>query len=383
MVSQIKRGVLDLVGAARPSIADPFLPNKIREGRIEDIRECIGCNICYVGDTSSTPIRCTQNPTISEEWRRGWHPEKVEHKASDATVLVIGAGPAGLEATRILGLRGYRVLLAEAEHELGGRITREAALPGLSEWARVRDYRVQQIQSMANVEVYLDNSLTADDAYSLGADHVVVATGAAWRRDGVGLFNDMPLIEFSPPDQIFTPDDIMTGRIPQGPTLIFDDDHYYMGSVIAERLRAEDILVTLVTPNTVACAWGEKTSERTRAHKRLLELDVETITAHGLTSFDGSKATISCIYTNRVRNVEVESIVTVTARQPSDGIFHDLKRRIDTAAGNNLSSLARIGDCEAPAIIAAAVFSGHRYARELDTAVDPDNRIKYDRVFFE
>ena len=198
MVSQIKRGVLDFIGAARPSIADPFLPNKVKEGRLEDIRECIGCNICYVGDTNSTPIRCTQNPTIGEEWRRGWHPEKVGSKVSDATVLVIGGGPAGLEAARILGLRGYHVLLAEAEHELGGRITREAALPGLSEWARVRDYRIQQIQSMPNVEVYLDNKLNADDACSLDSDHIVVATGATWRADCIGLFNDMPLKEFGP-----------------------------------------------------------------------------------------------------------------------------------------------------------------------------------------
>ena len=71
MVSQVKRGLLDLIGAARPSIADPFLPKKIEEGRPEDIRECIGCNICVSGDMTQTPIRCTQNPTMGEEWRRG------------------------------------------------------------------------------------------------------------------------------------------------------------------------------------------------------------------------------------------------------------------------------------------------------------------------
>lgn len=76
MVSQIKRGVLDVIGSARASIADPFLPNKVKEGRIDDIRECIGCNICVSVEMSGVPVRCTQNPTISEEWRRGWHPEK-------------------------------------------------------------------------------------------------------------------------------------------------------------------------------------------------------------------------------------------------------------------------------------------------------------------
>jgi len=78
------------------------------------------------------PIRCTQNPTMGEEWRRGWHPERIEPKSSDATVLVIGAGPAGLEATRALGQRGYKVILAEATTELGGRVAQECLTPGAS-----------------------------------------------------------------------------------------------------------------------------------------------------------------------------------------------------------------------------------------------------------
>ncbi len=77
MVSQVRRGVLDFIGAARPSIADPFLPKKLEEGRVDDIRECIGCNICVTSDYTSTNLRCTQNPTTGEEWRRKWHPERI------------------------------------------------------------------------------------------------------------------------------------------------------------------------------------------------------------------------------------------------------------------------------------------------------------------
>ena len=131
MVSQINRGVLDMIGAARPSIADPFLPQKIEEGRIDEIRECIGCNTCVSGQLTFTPMRCTQNPTVGEEWRRNWHPEKIADKGSDDNVLIVGAGPAGLEAARALGQRGYPVTLAEAQTEAGGRVTRESQLPGL------------------------------------------------------------------------------------------------------------------------------------------------------------------------------------------------------------------------------------------------------------
>ena len=97
MVSQIRRGVMDFIGAARPSIADPFLPRKIEEGRIDEIRECIGCNMCVSSDYTSTNLRCTQNPTMGEEWRRGWHPEIIPQRKSEGTVLVVGAGPAGLK----------------------------------------------------------------------------------------------------------------------------------------------------------------------------------------------------------------------------------------------------------------------------------------------
>jgi dimethylamine/trimethylamine dehydrogenase len=383
MVSQVRRGIVDFIGAARPSIADPFLPNKILEGRLDDIRECIGCNICYTGDSKATPIRCTQNPTISEEWRRGWHPEHIAAKGSDATVLVVGAGPAGLEATRALGQRGYQVLLAEAEQWLGGRVTREITLPGLSEWARVRDYRVQQIQKMANVEIYLDNRMSADDVLDIEADHVVIATGAHWRADGKGLFNERPLTTLGPAAQLFTPDDIMAGRLPAGPVVVFDDDHYYMASVIAERLRAEGIAVTLVTAANQVSSWGMNTSEQTLIHCRMREVGVDIITAHGLVAFDGDEAQIECIYSGRRRALAAKSLVNVTLRTPDEALYRELQQRSKTGGDSMPRSITRIGDCEAPSIIAGAVFAGHRYARELDTDVDPDNRMRHDRVFHE
>ena len=228
MLAQIKGGIVDLIGAARPSIADPFLPKKIQEGKFEDIRECIGCNICYVGDGKGVPIRCTQNPTMSEEWRSGWHPEKINKKISDSSVLIIGAGPTGLEAAHALGKRGYKVMLTEASRELGGRVSTEAKLPGLSQWARVRDYRLQQIEKLPNVEVFRESRMTHDQIIEVGAEHIAIATGSEWRRDGFGgtHLNGIDGLKHSP--NLFTPDDIMAGNLPDGPTIIYDDDHYYI-----------------------------------------------------------------------------------------------------------------------------------------------------------
>ena len=383
MVSQIKRGVLDLIGAARPSIADPFLPKKIEEGRIDDIRECIGCNICYMGDGKGVPIRCTQNPTISEEWRRGWHPEKINPKKSNSTVLVVGAGPAGLEAAHALGKRGYGVILAEATRDLGGRVSREAKLPGLTQWGRVRDYRVHQIGKMDNVEIFRESKLTADDALETATDHIVIATGSTWRRDGFGANALSGITHLGPASQTFTPDDIMAGQMPPGPTVIYDDDHYYMGSVIAELIRNSDRPVTLVTPQDVISSWGAYTCDRQRAQSRLMKMGVKLKTSQSLVSFDGNEVILSCMYTGQETMVEAASLVLVTARKPNDALYHELVERRSKPSHGNLKTVKRIGDCDAPAIIAAAVFSGHRYARELEEEIDLDNPLKYDRVFSE
>ena len=146
MVSQIRRGIQDFIGAARPSIADPFLPAKIRDGRADEIRECIGCNICRAANNEAAHLRCTQNPTIAEEWRRGWHPERIAAFPRREKALVVGAGPAGLEAALSLGRRGLEVTLAERAPKLGGRLLHESALPGLATWIRVRDWRQHKRQ---------------------------------------------------------------------------------------------------------------------------------------------------------------------------------------------------------------------------------------------
>lgn len=378
MVSQIRRGVLDMIGAARPSIADPFLPKKIEEGRPEDIRECIGCNICVTGDRFAAPIRCTQNPTSGEEWRKGWHPEIIAPKSSNETVLVVGAGPAGLEAARALGQRGYEVHLAEAGEELGGRVALESRLPGLAAWIRVRDYRVQQLVKMANVQIYRDSRLAAEHVLEFGAAHVVVATGCTWRRDGVGRANWRPVPGLEGAD-VFTPDDLMAGTLPEGPVLIYDDDHYYMGGVLAEKLRGEGHEVTLATPAHSASAWTDYTLELRHIQKRLLEAGITIAANRRLAALHEGRAELACVYTDARSEVPCASLVTVTARLPSDELVRALTANSDALDAAGIKSVAAIGDALAPSTIAAAVYAGHRYARRLGKA--PTDAVPFEREF--
>jgi dimethylamine/trimethylamine dehydrogenase len=365
MVSQIKRGIMDFIGAARPSIADPFLPKKLEEGRIDDIRECIGCNICVSSDYTSSNLRCTQNPTVGEEWRRGWHPERIAPKKSDGAVLVIGAGPAGLEAALASARRGYEVHLAEATTSLGGRVTRETALPGLSEWARVRDWRVGQLERLGNVSIYRNSPMDAATVMEFAPRHIVIATGAVWRRDGVGRISGFPIKGFDGPG-VFTPDDIMAQQLPDGPVVIFDDDHYYMGGVLAERCRAAGLPVTLITPAAIISAWTANTMEALPIARRLLRLGVELMPYTTVRSFRAGTVTLENELSGGVYEREAAAIVTVTARLPADGLYHDLANMKARWSEAGIASLTRIGDCYAPSTIQAAVYAGHKLARGLD-----------------
>jgi len=365
MVSQIRRGVLDLIGAARPSIADPFLPRKIDEGRIEDIRECIGCNICVAQDMMNAPIRCTQNPTQGEEWKQGWHPETIEAATSDDAVLVVGAGPAGLECALQLANRGYQVTLAEATQALGGRVSRECELPGMSSYARVRDYREFQLQQKTNVDIYLDNRLSADDVLALEIPHVLIATGSHWRNDGVGRHHAFPVSGIETVAAL-SPDDIFDGAEVHGRVLIYDDDHYYMGAALAERLRDQGHEVCLLTPESKASIWTEKTLEQEKVQARLLELGVDIIVSHQLLEVSAGCAIIANVYSQaQQREIGFDTLISVTSRDSDDQLFQSLQAHAD-----KFSTLRAIGDCNAPATVAAAIYDGHSAARYLQSEED-------------
>ena len=365
MAKQVKSGILDFIGCARPSIADPFIPRKIDEGRVEDIRECIGCNICISGDMTMSISRCTQNPTFMEEWRKGWHPEHIDGKGASETVLIVGSGPAGLEAARALGMRGYQVVLAEAKTKLGGRVARERQLPGLSAWGRVADYREYQLGQMPNVDIYLDNELAADDILEFGFEHVVLATGSHWRADGVSRHHVVPL----PNDgslPVHTPEDLMDGEVPTGEVVIFDDDHYYMGGVIAELLVEQGAKVTLITPAAYVSAWTNNTLEQGAIHARLVELGVDIILNRAVSKIDGGQVFSECVYSGKIELHSADRVAMVASREGNDVLWRELSKREDEWESHGIKSIKLIGDAESPAPIAWATYAGHRYARELD-----------------
>ncbi len=365
MVQAIRSGILDLIGAARPSIADPFLPEKIRNGRVDDIRECIGCNICTASDNIVAPLRCTQNPTIGEEARKGWHPEKIGKLRTAEKVLVVGGGPAGLEAARAMAERGADVIIADKSTHWGGRVTEEAALPGLASWARVRDWRMTQLQRATNVEMYLDSNLDADEILTYGIPHVVLATGAHWRTDAVGRSHRQPFCTLEA--RTLSVNAILKDKASLdercGPLVIFDDDRYYLGSVLAELAASRGIDTTLVTPAPIVAPWSEHTLEQSRVQTRLIELGVGIIPLHKLAKQTVDSLSVACIYSGRETEIPCGTLVPVTSRHPDKSLSVALEARRNEWQDAGIKSVTPIGDCYAPSIIAAAVYGGHSYAR--------------------
>jgi dimethylamine/trimethylamine dehydrogenase len=377
MVEAINGGSLDIIATCRPSISDPFLPKKIDEGRLDDIRECIGCNICISRwEIGGPPLICTQNATAGEEYRRGWHPEKFSQaKNSDNDVLIVGAGPAGMECAMILGKRGMRrVHLVEAAADMGGQMSWVSQLPGLGEWARVTNYRRIQIDKLRNVEFIPSTKLDANGVKDYGAEIVIIATGAYWATDGLnGASHDtIPGADAGQPWQA-TPEQIMRDgkQLAGDRILVVDNDGYYAGVSIAEKLATDGKKVTLMTHLGHIAPYMHFTLEAPNQHRKLHKLGVEIVTYHLPTKIEQGTVYSAHGYDEEGHEHawEVDGVVLVTQRRSNEALYRALKDDVglDALKSEGVTALYRIGDCEAPRLIADCVFSGHRLAREIDS----------------
>jgi dimethylamine/trimethylamine dehydrogenase len=381
MLAAITSGQCDIIGAARPSIADPFLPKKIEEGRFDDIRECIGCNMCVSKwEQGGPPIVCTQNPTSGEEYRRGWHPESVPQAAnSDNDVLVVGGGPAGMECALTLARRGLRrVHLVDDGPALGGHLSWVTQLPGLAEWRRVVTYRQTQLQKQRNVTVVPKTHLSMQEVLEYGAEYVVLATGSHWVGDGTTGPGPVDT-SGAAAGSVLTPERVMVdGASVRGRAVVYDTDGYFMGASIAEKLAMDGAEVTYVAPSDSIASYLRFTLEEQRQYQRLVELGVTIVPQSLVLAFDGTKAHTLQIWSGAESAVQADSLVLVAMRASECDIYDRLTADPDAVRDAGIKGVFLAGDAHTPSTIAQAVFSGHRLAREIDSD-DPSVPLPYIR----
>jgi dimethylamine/trimethylamine dehydrogenase len=382
MASVVRAGTFDLIGAARPSIADPFLPQKIAEGRTDEIRECTGSNVCIMKVDGHGHLGCIQNATAGEEHRRGWHPERFEPAANaDRAVLVVGAGPAGMECAITLGKRGFEAVhLVEAAPEIGGRMRWVRRLPTLGDWGRIVDWRRIQLEKLPNVAVVTGRHLTADAVRDYGAQIVILATGSRWSGAGVQAYTHEPIVgaDASLP-HVLTPEQaaVEGKRPPGGRVAVYDAEGYFVGPGIAELLANEGFETHLITPLDVVSPISDLTLEGPMLRQHLHERGV---TMHrGVTIERVSPGSIAGEDEfGEPFTIDVDGVVLVTQQISDDALYFELvgdRAALDDAG---IEAVYRIGDCVAPRMISEAIFDGHRLAREID-GPDPAHPLPFDR----
>jgi dimethylamine/trimethylamine dehydrogenase len=225
--------------------------------------------------------------------------------------------------------------------------------------------------------------LTSEDILSLDCRHVILATGAHWRYDGVGVSN-WQAIPGADQDHVLTPGSVYSEVQLAGPVVVFDDDRYYMGALIAEHLKQQGHDVTLVTPAAVVSPWTENTLEQHRIQSHVLGLGIGVITSKNITRVGRDGIELECVYTGQISNEPAATLVMVTSRVPDNYLHLALTEDPDRLADAGIASVVAIGDCLCPSTIAAAVYDGHRVAREMDAPPqNPDMPFRREKILLE
>jgi 2,4-dienoyl-CoA reductase-like NADH-dependent reductase (Old Yellow Enzyme family) len=353
----LAEGQADMVGLGRALISDPLWVQKTQDGREDSIRQCVFCNQYTMGNLyKGLPVGCIQNPVTGREATRGAH--SLVSVTQKKKVIVIGGGPAGMEVARLASQRGHDVSLYEKEEELGGQVLLAAMLPGRDAIGGVVRWQKQQLEK-AGVETNLGCELLLDQVTDLGADAVIVATGASYMSSGMSAMVPMPMPGSDIPGMVVTPESVLRGECEPGSiVVVLDSDGHVTPSGIAELLASRGHQVTIISAAPVI---GDKLVDEMNmpyVYGRLADQNVEMLSNTWAGELRDGEIDIFNVYApEKLRTLKVNTVVMAAARKTHEGLYHELKLRMD--------EVHRVGDCISPGDIGTATLSADTLARAL------------------
>ena len=355
----LEAGEADAILLARQLFADAEWAQKARDGRTEDIRRCVAANYCWRSVIRGGRVQCVYNPEVGRE--RHWGAGSLTRVDDPRRALVIGGGPAGLEYARVAAARGHEVIVVERRPEVGGHVLPFAALPGRAEYGQIARWLARQAEKNgASLRTHV--SVTPESLGTLLAevqpDHVVVATGSSYRRDGWQGQTAAPLPGWETA-RCVSWDEVARGEVtPAGSVLVLDDLQDAAGPLTAVKLAQAGCSVKLVTRWPMV---GMETIPEVYylwVRTALYESGVELLTDLFVKEISGSRVELFNVYVpDRATTVEADWVVMATGRQSENGLYRLLRSRE--------FSVEMIGDCVAPRTTYEAVYEGHRQARKL------------------
>lgn len=353
----IASGDADLVSIVRGQIADPHLVNKIREDRSEDIRGCISCNqMCWGRRSRDYWISCLVNPSAGREFE--WGGDRFNLAETRKKVLVVGAGPAGMEAARVAAERGHQVTLAEAQSDPGGQFRLAGLTPRRGQISELINWYISQFQKLA-VDVRYSTPMDEQDIIEFGADEVLIATGSM--PDGLARQRWLPEHSELPGlanGNVYSAEEAISGQTTLGDcVIVIDEGGNWRGTGTALFLAEKGHKVTIVTPDPMIGKELARTTADFQTRSTLKRLGAQFMLESVIQNWHGDYAEVRCLLDDEIIKIAASAIVTATTNMA----FNETALALDKAA----IKFHILGDAAAPRSAPYAFHDGRKIGLQL------------------